>query len=252
MIQEPFAFGHSWIHQISPRYRIAAATLFAVVIALAKDLNALTIGLVLSALLIASARLPLMPVLRRLAVITGFLALIWLVLPITYEGPPLYTAGPLVFTEPGVMLCLQISFKSIAITASMISLVATMTVATLGQSLGSLKIPPKIVYLLLITYRYIFVLEQEYQRISRAMKIRGFIPRTNLHTYKAYAYLVGMLFVRANARSERVYQAMKCRGFKGRFYSLYNFPHHPRDPLFLAFIVTVLSVIVLIEILRFY
>jgi cobalt/nickel transport system permease protein len=32
-----------------------------------------------------------------------------------------------------------------------------------------------------------------------------------------------MLFVRAAARAERVHQAMLCRGFKGKFYSLQDF-----------------------------
>jgi cobalt/nickel transport system permease protein len=58
------------------------------------------------------------------------------------------------------------------------------------------------------------------------MKIRGFRPRTRLHTYRSYAYLVGMLFVRAAARADRVHQAMRCRGFNGRFHSLATFPAH--------------------------
>jgi cobalt/nickel transport system permease protein len=75
----------------------------------------------------------------------------------------------------------------------------------------------------LMTYRYIFVLEQESQRLIRAAKIRGFTPGTSLHAYKTYAYLVGMLFVKASERAERVYRAMKCRGFNGRFHCLHAF-----------------------------
>ena len=74
-----------------------------------------------------------------------------------------------------------------------------------------------------MTYRYVFVLEQEYQRLMRAVKIRGFQPATNLHTYRTYAYVVGMLFVRAAERAERVQQAMLCRGFKRKFYCLQEF-----------------------------
>ncbi len=68
-----------------------------------------------------------------------------------------------------------------------------------------------------------FVIESEYLRLVRAMKIRSFKPGTNMHTYKTYAYLIGMIFVRASARAQRVHQAMMCRGFKGKFYSLYKF-----------------------------
>jgi cobalt/nickel transport system permease protein len=53
-----------------------------------------------------------------------------------------------------------------------------------------------------------------------AMKIRGFRPRTDLHTYRTYSYLVGALLVRSFDRSTRILAAMKCRGFKGQFYIL--------------------------------
>ncbi len=61
----------------------------------------------------------------------------------------------------------------------------------------------------------------------RAVKIRNFRPATNLHTYRTYAYLVGMLFVHASERARRVHLAMKCRGFEGRFYSLDHFSPTP-------------------------
>jgi cobalt/nickel transport system permease protein len=112
------------------------------------------------------------------------------------------------------------------------ALVATMTVDTLGHSLNRLRLPDKMVHLLLITYRYLFVIEQEYQRLVRAMKIRNFHPKTNLHSYRTYAYLVGMLFVRASERARRVHSAMVCRGFNGRFISLREFPPHPRNLVF--------------------
>ena len=97
-----------------------------------------------------------------------------------------------------------------------------MPIAALGQALNRLGLPKKLTYLLLITYRYLFVIEQEYQRLRRALKIRGFKSGTNLHSYKTFAYLVGMLLVKASARARRVHHAMLCRGFKGRFYSLHQ------------------------------
>ena len=112
------------------------------------------------------------------------------------------------------------------------ALVATMTVDTLGHTLNRLRLPDKMVHLILITYRYLFVLEQEYQRLIRAMKIRNFHPKTNLHSYRTYAYLVGMLFVRASERARRVHSAMICRGFSGRFFSLRQFAPNRLNPVF--------------------
>jgi cobalt/nickel transport system permease protein len=92
-----------------------------------------------------------------------------------------------------------------------------------------------------MTYRYIFVIEQEYKRLLRAAKIRGFQPGTNLNTYRTYSYVIGMLFVRSAARAERVHQAMLCRGFKGKFYSLQEFQTGRAGWLF-SIIMTVLVI----------
>ncbi len=126
-------------------------------------------------------------------------------------------------------------------------LVATMTVDTLGHSLNRLRLPDKMVHLLLITYRYLFVIEQEYQRLVRAMKIRNFHPKTNLHSYRTYAYLVGMLFVRASERARRVHSAMICRGFHGRFISLRSFPRNPLNLVFGLGIIISLALLIMLE-----
>jgi cobalt/nickel transport system permease protein len=96
-------------------------------------------------------------------------------------------------------------------------------------------IPDKLVHLLLFTYRYIFVIQKEYQRLIRAAKIRGFEPKTNLHSYRTFAYLIGMIFVQASNRAERVHQAMKCRGFKGKFYSIRIFTPRSDSWIFIVF-----------------
>ncbi len=86
-----------------------------------------------------------------------------------------------------------------------------------------LGIPKKLVHLFFFTQRYIHVIYSEYVRLRDAMKIRGFTPGTNFHTYKSYAYMVGMLLVRSCDRAQRVHNAMLCRGFKGSLYSLSDF-----------------------------
>jgi cobalt/nickel transport system permease protein len=169
---------------------------------------------------------------RRLLAPALFLLLLWAVLPWTHEGDVLTVMGPLVITRPGVDLCVQISLKTVSLVMAFMALVATMTVDTLGHTLNRLRLPDKMVHLLLITYRYLFVIEQEYQRLIRALKIRNFHPKTNLHSYRTYAYLVGMLFVRASERARRVHCAMICRGFNGKFVSLRSFPPHPANILF--------------------
>lgn len=247
MINTSFAEGHSWIHGIDPRLRVAGATVFAAVVALAYDFKTLGTALSFSLIMVLSARLDLRQVSRRLLPATFFLLLLWAVLPWTYEGIALTSLGPLVITRPGVMLCAQISLKTVALLTAFMALLATMTVDTLGHTLNRLWLPDKMVHMILITYRYLFVLEQEYQRLMRAMKIRNFKPKTNLHSYRTYAYLVGMLFVRASERARRVHNAMICRGFDGRFISLREFPSNPLNLVFGVGITLSLVLLVILE-----
>ena len=250
MIQEPFASGNSLIHQLDPRFRMVFATAFSFVVALSKQFSVLFIAIAVSIALILMARLKLMEVFRRFAVVFGFLLLIWLILPITFEGEPLVQVYPFTITRPGVILSAQITMKSTAILLAFMALMATMSIATIGHALHRLRFPVKLIYLLLMTYRYIFVFEQEYGRLWTAVKIRGFRSGTNIHSYKTYAYLIGMLFVRASARAERVHQAMLCRGFNGQFYSLRDFPSSPRNWLFAALMTILISILIMLEFTR--
>ncbi len=250
MLEEPFAAGDSPVHRMDPRCRVAFATLLSFVIALSEKFPALWAGLFFSLILLCMARLNLKAVLARVAVMWGFLLLLWILLPLTFEGEAVYRVWQLTLTREGILLSARISLKSNAILVIFISLVTTMNFTTLGYALNSFRIPEKLVHLLLLTYRYIFVIEQEYRRLLRAANIRNFRPKTNLHTYRTYAYLAGMLFVRASARAERVYQAMRCRGFRGKFYCLREFSISRADRIWAGFMSAGIIGLILLECLQ--
>lgn len=247
MIAEPFAVGSSRLHRLDPRVRLVAAGFFAVVVAGGQSFAALSAACLLAVGLVRAAALERRAVLRRLVWVNTFVLLFWLILPLTYAGPPLWELGPWAASRAGVALAARITLKSNAIVLSLVALVSTMTTVTLGYCLNALRLPPKIVHLLLMTYRYIFVIEAEYARLLRAARIRAFRPATRLHAYRTYAFLVGMLFVRAANRAERVFHAMQCRGFKGRFYPLYDFPGVGRDRTALILLAVMILTVGLME-----
>ncbi|UCG05519.1 MAG: cobalt ECF transporter T component CbiQ [Desulfobacterales bacterium] len=232
MLQEPFAVGNSILHRIDPRMRIAAATVYSVIVALSRHFPTLATAVGASLALIMLAKLRPRDVVIRLIIVNSFTLLLWLVLPLTFQGSVAISIGPLSVYHSGLIMSAQITLKSNAILMALMALIATMTLSTLGSALNRLHLPDKIVHLLLMTYRYIFVIEQEFQRLMRAAQIRGFRPGTNLHTYKTYAYIVGMLFVRSALRADRVYKAMLCRGFKRKFYCLHQFRTGKEEWLF--------------------
>ncbi len=223
MLREPFAVGNSILHRLDPRVRLVSAAAYSSVVALSRNFQVLFAAVIISSILVLFAQLPAREILKRILAVNIFILLLWLVLPLTFHGPIAMKLGPLPVYSAGITTAAQITLKSNAIVLVLIALVATMSFSILGYSLNWLRVPDKVVHLLLMTYRYVFLIEQEYQRLIRAAQIRGFRPRTNLHTYKTYASIVGMLLVRATLRADRVYKAMLCRGFRRKFYCLYEF-----------------------------
>lgn len=247
MMDEPFANGGSVIHRIDPRFRVTAAACYAFAVALSHGFASLAAAAGGSICLALLARLHPGRLFRRLLVVNGFIALFWIMLPLTYGGNSVYTIGPVDLSVDGIVMAAKLTVKSNAILLALIALLASQSFATLGQALHRLRVPGKLVFLLMLTYRYIFVIEQEYQKILRAVKIRGFQPATSLHSYKTLAYVIGMLFVRASHRADRVYRAMRCRGFSGRFYSLAEFPASPANWIFLGAVTVAVAGIICLE-----
>jgi cobalt/nickel transport system permease protein len=246
-LQEPFSEGSSFVHRLDPRGKMVIAALFAILVAAAKSLPAALAGLALAFVWLALARLSWKKVLAKLLAVNSFIFFLWLVLPLTYPGDPVWQLGPLVATRQGVALTALITLKSNAMIIGLIALIATVPVITLGQAMQTMYLPDKLCHLLLFTYRYLYVFELEFQRLVQAMKIRGFQPRTNLHTYRSYAYLAAMLLVRSYDRADRVFQAMLCRGFHGVFYSLKTFSWQRRDGMFVTVSLLSLAVILYLE-----
>ncbi len=250
MIPEPFAAGTSPVHRLDPRVRIVGAALFSVVTAAIAHFGALALALAAALLLVAAASLPVRALSARLGAAAAFLLLLWLVLPFTQPGRPLWHIGPLAIHDAGILLAGRITLKTVSILLAFTALAATMPVSTLGHGLQRLGLPSKLTFLLLMCYRYLSVLQQEYRRLVRAARMRGFRPATDTHTYRTYAYLAGMLFVRAARRADRVHQAMRCRGFDGRFHSLADFaaPGRP-ETVFGALMVLTLGAMVVVDVM---
>lgn len=114
----------------------------------------------------------------------------------------------------------MILLKAHAVVLALLALVGTISATTLAHALAHLRVPDKLVHLMLFTVRYLEVIGQEYKRMRRAMQARAFVLRTDRHTWRSVGYLIGMLLVHSLERSERIMDAMKCRGYRGRFYLL--------------------------------
>ncbi|GAB3446844.1 cobalt ECF transporter T component CbiQ [Insolitispirillum peregrinum] len=220
--------------RLDPRTRILAACAFAVAMVAVHDFRALGLGMVAALLTMGAARLPVMATLKRMVMMDGFIIFMLLMLPFTVPGPAAFTLWGWPASWAGLQQAAVIALKANAVVLALMALVGSQEPSTLGHALARLKVPVRLVHLLLFTVRYLDVIHQEYGRLRVAMKMRGFRPRNTLHTYRSVGYLIGMLLVRALERSERILKAMKCRGFTGQLPLLDDLRYRPRDGWFAA------------------
>jgi cobalt/nickel transport system permease protein len=102
----------------------------------------------------------------------------------------------------------------------------------------ALRVPGALIHILLLSYRYLFVLADDLNRLRRAVRVRGFRPRMDRHTYRTVGHIIGTLVVRGTERADGVAHAMRCRGFDGQFRSLATFRTTTMDAMFLVVVVT--------------
>lgn len=205
------------------------ALVWAVLLATAGSWTRIGAGLALACGLVAVSGIGWTNVLGRLRELNLFMLMVLLFVPFSMPGEPLFGLGPLTFSQEGLLFAASVALKGNAIVIILTVLLNTIETVTLGHALSHLKVPDKLIQLFLFTVRYIDVLHHEYRTLATAMKVRGFRPGLNGHTLKTYANLVAVLLIRSFDRSERIVAAMKCRGFRGRFYVLEHFHGSPQD-----------------------
>jgi len=75
------------------------------------------------------------------------------------------------------------------------------------------RVPDLLVTTLALMHRYLFVLAEEAQRMGRARASRTFTRQRRVW-WRALATVLSQLFVRASERAERIYDAMCARGWR--------------------------------------
>lgn len=246
---ETLAHGNSLFHRLDPRAKLMAAIAFSLVVALATGWPAPAAGLLLAGAGVAAARLQAREVGQRLIAVNAFTALIWVLLPLRIGAEEGWLGLGLAWHPEGLALALIITLKANAIVLGLTLLLATSPINQIFHALAHWKVSPRLLQIFFFFYRYLHVLHQEWHRLFLALRARGFTPKSNLHTYRTYAYLFGNLLLRSMDRAQRVYQAMLCRGFQGTYWLLDHFHWQRRDSLFLACSALALAALILVEVL---
>lgn len=219
----PDGSGISLLHRWDVRCKIVTILIYSFVIAslshLAPALAA--IGISLTILLITRASFS--KVLLRLLALSGFVTMFLVIMPFSvpvHNGDTVLVFNGMDwfgFNLRGLRLAATIAAKAVAIALLMEPLLSTAPLPVTLHGLSRLGVPEIVGQMVLLSYRYLHVFSHEARRMASGMQVRGFRKRTDLKTLRAVGNFIGMLFVRSFERTERVFDAMKARGYRGRF-----------------------------------
>ncbi|MCG8511860.1 MAG: cobalt ECF transporter T component CbiQ [Rhodospirillales bacterium] len=235
--------GTGLVQETDPRVRVIVAAIFAFATVAQQHFPALVI-LFLSSLAFAfAARLPPAPTVKRLLALDAFMAVVLVTLPFSIPGTPVWQIGALSASWEGLLRVVDIVVKANTVVLAVLALVGTLEAVALGHALAGLRLPMKLVQLLLMTVRYVGILRDQFTKMRMAMRIRAFRPALSWHTWQSFGWLFGMLLVKSAERADRVRNAMKCRGYRGEFHLVSGMRLEAKDYLIAVGVAIYLSMV---------
>ncbi|MGK7312002.1 MAG: cobalt ECF transporter T component CbiQ [Candidatus Longimicrobiales bacterium M2_2A_002] len=176
-------------------------------------LGALVLGLA------AAARIPPGGFVVRLAPPLGFVLLVSVAVLFLAPGEALVRLGPLTVTDAGALRFGSVLGRAAVALGAAVVLVSTTPFDELVRALRTLRLPEAVTTSLGLAYRFLYILNDEVDRMRRAARSRnaseGAAPRRRLLTG-----IAGAALRRSFDRSERLHRAMLARGFTGELPTL--------------------------------
>jgi len=136
----------------------------------------------------------------------------------------------LTITDAGLLRFVSIVIRSWLSVQMAILLVAVTEFPKVIHALTHLRVPAIITVIISFLYRYLFVLTDEVMRMLRARQSRSAaaegVRSGGSVAWRAQTagHMAGQLFLRSYERSDRIYNAMLSRGYKGELMTIH--PHH--------------------------
>lgn len=210
---EQLSSGSSGIHTLHPLVKMVSALVYiACVVSFGRyALGRLVPYVFYPVILMAAAGIPYGMILKRSLVALPFCLFAGLS-NLFFDRAVMARIGSLAISC-GMVSLLAIVLRAFLSVSAVLILVAVTPFAQITGQLRRLHVPNMIVNLFEMTYRYCGTLLGEAASMFTAYQLRG-IHKKGL-AIKHMGSFVGQLLIRSFDRAERVYSAMKCRGYPG-------------------------------------
>ncbi|WP_096201845.1 cobalt ECF transporter T component CbiQ [Bacillus sp. FJAT-45350] len=205
-IQYEFEGISKWALAWESRAKLIAAILFIFGVI---SLTSTTFALIAYTTTVLSA---IMMGIKIITLLTRYLLIAPFVLLMTI---PLVFGGGFPLDPDRVSFALLIILKAVTSMTIITMILETQSVDQFMKSLADLKVPPIMITVLLLSYRYVYLFLDDIQKMQLALKTRFFKGGVSIKNLKVYGQLTGCLLIKSLDRSEKIYNAMASRGFNG-------------------------------------
>ncbi len=223
--------GASFVHRVDPRVKVLVTFVFLVcVVSFDRyEILGLVPFILFPVALASAADLPFAFLGKRLMQVAPFALTVGAFNP-WFDREVVGVIGGLAITGGWVSYA-SIILRFLLCTSAALVLISTTSMADICRALQRLGVPEVFATQLMFLYRYMFLLAEEVLRMARARELRSFEGRGL--GLRVYSTILGHLLLRTVARAQRIYEAMRCRGFDGVMRTRRTLKLHGTDVAFL-------------------
>ncbi|MBW6510271.1 MAG: cobalt ECF transporter T component CbiQ [Desulfuromonadales bacterium] len=197
-----------------PRFRLIALILLAFSFSAVTRFYAVILMLLITGCFWALSGLPLSYLKQRLKYPSMLVLMLVLMLLFSGGETLLMKMGFITITTEGAEAAFLVAARFYSILSLAIALFAVAPLMVHINALRALGLPAIMVDMALLMVRYLEVIKQDMHAMNISMRLRGFRGGSwSLTTIRVNSWLVGSLLLRSYERSERIYQAMRLRGY---------------------------------------
>lgn len=229
---ERFAGKKSLVHQLDPRCKILLTFVFAITVVSFDryEVVALLPMFAFPLFILILAEIPTLYLLKKLFVVSLFAFMVGILNPVLDREIMCYFHG--IPISGGWLSFISIMLRFFLTAGTALLLLMTTGMYDISKGLEKLKVPKVFVMQLFFLCRYLFVLTDEVARLVKARDARSFGRKGS--SLRVFNNLLSSLLMRSIDRSERIYTAMRCRGFDGSIRTINLLKWKLQDSLFLG------------------
>lgn len=210
---EELAMRNTLLHRIHPAIKLLVTAIYLVIVISfgAEQISGLMVFFFYPILLMTFGEIPFKPLMGRILIALPFTVFAGLSNMLISREAVMILGG--VIITKGMVILLSILIKTVLTVTAVLILIATTTMNDLLYAMLYCHIPSIIVLQITMTFRYLSVLMGEVSVMYHAYILRA--PRERGIKLKDMGPFLGQLIIRSFDRADRIYHAMKCRGFEG-------------------------------------